>query len=377
MYSEVKNLSQEDLLAFDPRHLLRDGERDCCCPLCGHEKSVDASHRSLSYNTHSGLWRCARCGGRGLLREWQKNRESESDMSLLNRARSRQSLRKRMAIETPVSAPVHTVEKENNWRDHLRDLLPLNGGLGEIYLQKARHLPSLLCHIAGVRFAPRFFGRPAVLFPIRDGEGSLVAAQGRYIDGRDNPRMRTVGERKRGMFLASQGLWTENKTPETVAVTEAPIDALTLTFAGMPQAVALCGCEGIPEWFRVRCAFKTVYAAFDADDAGEKASIVLATSLRPLGATVLRLRPEGAKDWNALLVQNGWEKMFRGLLEATSIEPCYDSIFLDELCEAAVCYSNPDESERIADAFSQNSLVNCETLARHILSIRETEVRRL
>lgn len=89
-----------------------------------------------------------------------------------------------------------------------------------------------------------------------------------------------------------------------LGLVEAPIDALSLAVCGVP-AVALCGCEGLPDWLRMRCAFQTVIAAFDADDPGDEAARVLASDLRRVRGRVLGLRPVGAKDGNAALLSRG------------------------------------------------------------------------
>ena len=60
----------------------------------------------------------------------------------------------------------------------------------------------------------------------------------------------------------------------TLAVWEAPIDALSLAEAGLPT-IALCGVNpGIcwPDWLPKRPRFRTVYFAFDTDAGGEDAA---------------------------------------------------------------------------------------------------------
>lgn len=186
--------------------------------------------------------------------------------------------------------------------------------------------------------------------------------------------MRTMGERKKGVFVATPEIWAEGATPDTIIVTEAPFDALSLAFAGLPWAVALCGAEGVPEWLRSRAAFKTVYAAFDADDAGDRASALLWELLRPLGATVQRLRPQGAKDWNAILQQQGWAALYRGLSPLFPEAQCYNSGFLDELCQAGFLHLPDDPTEKndeaVWQAFEKSGLMHCGPLAQQALTMR-------
>ena len=49
-----------------------------------------------------------------------------------------------------------------------------------------------LAHRAGARYSASWYGRPAVVFPVRDQAGNLVAAQGRLIDGR-TPKVLSAG----------------------------------------------------------------------------------------------------------------------------------------------------------------------------------------
>jgi len=108
---------------------------------------------------------------------------------------------------------------------------------------------------------------------------------------------------------------------------EAPIDALSLAVCGVP-AVALCGCEGLPDWLRMRCAFQTVIAAFDADDPGDEAT------------RVLRLRPVGAKDWNAALLSRGADDLRTWLTQELA----------QELASVALTTATDTETENTTEA---------------------------
>lgn len=111
-----------------------------------------------------------------------------------------------------------------------------------------------VCQCAKVKWSPSWLGRPAVVFPIYDDKGALVAAQGRYTDGREDPKARTLGRKKRGVFLTGD-FWEQVRKGAPVILTEAPIDALSLSACGFP-ALALCGRSGWPQWLPIKCAFK-------------------------------------------------------------------------------------------------------------------------
>jgi DNA primase len=147
----------------------------------------------------------------------------------------------------------------------------------------------------GVRFSADCYGRPAVLFPLCDQAGAVVACNGRHTDGRDNPKAHSGGA-KRAVVFATPGALTAAQ----LVLVEAPIDALSLAAVGVP-AVALCGTSG-PAWLPAQAVLRPVALAFDADAAGDQAAAQLRQLLASVGATVTRWRPEGAKDWNELLL---------------------------------------------------------------------------
>jgi len=315
-------LSLEELKTFDP-HAPQGTRRRFCCPLCGQGKSKDGSHRCLSVESATGLWKCFRCEADGQLRDnWsEKSRQSrEGVQRALGHAfgLSRPALPVSLSVSFEVVAPPSTTpellaplqppasQRSPNVSIALQGLQPLEGSRGEAYL-RGRGLPLEVCQSAKVKWSPSWLKRPAVVFPIYDDEGTLVAAQGRYIDGREDPKARTLGRKKSGVFLTS-GFWEQVRKGAPVIITEAPIDALSLSACGFP-ALALCGKSGWPQWLPIQCAFKEVVIAFDGDAAGESGAIKLSPILDALGAKVRRLVPEAAKDWNEMLEKRGKEQL--------------------------------------------------------------------
>ena len=281
-------LSLAELEAFDPQ-APAGARRRFYCPLCGQDKAKDAAHRCLSVETATGLWKCFRCDASGRLSEKWENRENR-------RARTTQALKQHFALNTPVSKT--EAETPKPWREHLKGLQPLSQSAGEKYLA-GRGISLEIAQAAGTKFSRNWLGRPAVVFPIRDAQGKLVAAQGRYCDGREDPKTRTVGPKKEGAFFTSD-FWNEIRRGAPIIITEAPIDALSIAMCGFPT-LALCGKSGAPSWLARHCAFQTVWLAFDADDAGEKGAMKLGNQLSLFGAKPKRLLPHRAKDWNEVL----------------------------------------------------------------------------
>jgi hypothetical protein len=276
----------------------------------------------LSCNTTTGVWHCYRCETGGKLREHWTERPR-----LSRREHEAQARRQRRAAYdlTPRATPEPAAQAEvDNWREHLADLRDLASTPGADYLAR-RGIPLDLAVAAGVRYAPAWYGRrPAVVFPALDRAGELVAAQGRYIDGRDDPKTRTTGPAKAGTFHVSsivngREYGPRDKVAPAVIVTEAPIDALSLAAAGYP-ALALFGAGMRPPWLHTACGLRRVLLAFDADDTGDSAASELRALLESYGATCERLRPDGGKDWNELLLTLGADGL-ADLLAAPVLAP--------------------------------------------------------
>lgn len=300
MTPDTPRLSLADLENHDP-HAPRGGrERRFACPFCGNDKPKDAAHRSVSANAESGAWFCWRCKASGKLTEHWIDRPATS-----RRERTRAALSRAFESAPPFALPAPsatpTPDKAHELRAQLHGLQRLDGTHGAAYLER-RGVALDVARLAGARFAPSFFGRAAVAFPLRDRDGQLVAVNARHLSG--TPKSRSAGLKSVGIFAGPVNIGgrvfgpLDADTPAVVIV-EAPADALSLAMAGVP-ALAFCGTSG-PDWLPKACAFRRVLLGFDADEAGDRAADELAPTLASLGARPERFRPEGAKDWNELI----------------------------------------------------------------------------
>jgi DNA primase len=155
-------------------------------------------------------------------------------------------------------------------------------------------------------------GRCAVVFPLHDPAGELVAANARYLgdEGRERaagpggPKTRTIGDRVLGAF-ATPGAW-DARVADPLVLVEGPCDALALHAAGTP-AVALVGTRP-PVWLARRAFGRRVAVALDADPEGDRAAAELRAALESFGALrVTRWRVpniQGVKDFGD--VAKGW-----------------------------------------------------------------------
>lgn len=325
-------LSLAELEAFDPRAPKKDPERDYCCPLCGHVKRKDAAHRCLSVNTRTGAWKCHRCGASGLLAEFHTERKAPS-----RQARARRDLHRFAALPDEGRALDQAAGgKRQCWREEIRNQRDLAGTPGAAYLA-GRGIDVGLAHRAGVHYQAAFYGRPAVVFPIRDQAGRLVAAQGRRLAADAKPKALTCGPVGAGVFATPGAL-----EAEPLVITEAPLDALSLAVSGLP-AVALCGTSLRP-WLLPQLAWRRVLLAFDADERGDQAAKEWTAALRQFGARVERLRPgAGAKDWNDVLTTDGADALRAALppMEAPSAAP----VAREEAPRSLSLEEGPDEDD--------------------------------
>jgi hypothetical protein len=290
-------LTLATLEAFDPYAPPGSSERRFCCPLpaCG-DKRIDATHRSLTVNMTTGLWTCHRCHAAGCLLEFVTNRP------VGRRVRGVAAARRAFALRPePCPAP----PSASTWQVQWKTTLPLAASRAADYLA-GRGLPVDLASAAGVRWAPDWCGRPAVVFPMRDQQGTIIAANGRYIDGRSDPKTRTLGPRSLGVFT----VLPDALQADPLVLVEGPADCLALAAVGVP-AIALVA-TAAPHWLVIRAALRRVLIALDADDrqkpAVAQALAKLHAALAALGARCKRLRPAGDDDWAADLKRLGPER---------------------------------------------------------------------
>jgi Toprim-like len=194
----------------------------------------------------------------------------------------------------PSRRPLRPNERANgDWLAELSSAMPIEHTLGADYLM-SRGVSPERAGASDVLFGTKFFGRPAVLFPLQDLHGHRVGVHGRYLDTR-HPRMRSAGNRRDGVFITA-----DPGGASAVAISEAPIDALSVHQLAGIQAIALCGTSW-PNWLVTAVASRHVFIAFDADPPGDTAAVNLGKALGNSGVEYSRLRPVGVKDWNEAL----------------------------------------------------------------------------
>ena len=149
--------------------------------------------------------------------------------------------------------------------------------------------------------------RGNAVFLCRDIRGRVTGAElvgtRRMADGRRFRGLAPGTRRSAGGFR----IGPEETEPRRGAafLAESAIDALSALSLGVGGLVSFYAsaagiCRRLPDWLH-DAGLVTIVCGFDADAAGDAASAALAASDR----RVRRIRPDGAKDWNALLRRDG------------------------------------------------------------------------
>lgn len=302
--SESDPLSLADLERYDPQPQARGDSLHYLCPFCGDDYKRDNAHRKLRVWPR-GAWYCVRCGRRGLLDEHKTPRDAADPL----RPR-RHRPPPRCAPPPPREPSPAKMDEDARKRETLCRLwaaaLPLDApeaAQGAAYLA-GRGIPLRAAQAARVRFAEDWYGRPSVVFPVQDGAGRLVAAEGRYTDGRADPKGRSAGPKSRGVFEAMPGALAA----DGVTLCEGPITALSVAACGFP-ALALCG-HVVRPWVVRRLALRDVFVSLDWHEAGaEENGAAACRALAALGARAFRLAPPAGNDWNDYLQARGLDAM--------------------------------------------------------------------
>ena len=304
------------LRGFDSRFSECGEEERYCCPLpdCAG-KPLDREHQSLSVNKTTGLWICHRCRTSGMLTDFwihrytsQKRGIRQNPNFVLSKGiESKPPIISELTSNAVTIAPTYSVEPsaEPNMftleeggvyiegftttgvRSTDAERFLLQRGFSSQYIRSLADI---------VEFSPDWYGRAAIVVRLQNQSGVVVAWQGRHLDNKEI-KSRSRGPVKEGVFRTPGALKSD-----PFVICEAPLDALSLHQVGLPS-IALCGTAG-RDWLANELAWKRVALAFDTDDAGDVAAQRWGSMLAPYGAKVLRFRPEGAKDWNEILMQS-------------------------------------------------------------------------
>ncbi len=168
-----------------------------------------------------------------------------------------------------------------------------------------------------------FFAR-RILFPIKDPFGRPIAFSGRkfheatfggkYINSPDTPLFR----KSRVLFGLSECRRQMAKSRQAVIV-EGQVDALRLIVGGMEIACAPLGTAFGEDHARElqKLGVRTIYLAFDSDDAGHQAAIKAGHTCLQLALDIRVIELEAGCDPDTLICQGGIEAFEEAFQKAT------------------------------------------------------------
>ena len=275
MSSDKGETLTEAMLASLPAHLrptragkyLRAG-----CPFHGSN-----SQRSLSIDAETGRFQCFSCGAWGYTErardDWKASHQGTSYKSPPWQPTARLE-RLRPAGEAPAPLENEWLERLAEWRKALPEAAE--------YLAERRIPLDLVERLGG---GVGYFGQARrLVLPHTEPQGRIVSLYGRRIDGGETFKHYHLGERPKG-FLNAQAV-----NGAEVWLTEGAFDALALMAAGIPNAAAVFGVNGIRwDWLK---GVRRIVLALDADDAGRKAILEHARQALMRGVEVLAVMPE-------------------------------------------------------------------------------------
>jgi DNA primase catalytic core len=169
-----------------------------------------------------------------------------------------------------------------------------------------------------------------LVVPVRDVAGDIQQLYGRRID-------KTVPKENRHLYLARPlagvfnaaalglGLARPNGCPpREIILTESLLDALTFYRHGMEAVTCTYGTANFSDelFEAIRTAkIESVKLAFDADEAGEKATSKAADRLRKIGIECHQIKLPWGSDANAYALDQGGEALRRAVNQACWLGP--------------------------------------------------------
>ncbi len=187
----------------------------------------------------------------------------------------------------------------------LKASVPLANTVGEIYLRE-RGLrppwPASLRYHSGLRHSATGLLLPSLLGCFRAWPSPQIVGLQRIFLRADGMQKAPVSNNKMSLGKCNGGaVWLAPWGEEEIAISEGIEDGLTVQQqAGLPTA-ACCGTSGLISLV-LPDAVKSVLIAADNDEPGQKVAARAAARFRKEGRQVRIATPEGAKDFNELLM---------------------------------------------------------------------------
>ncbi len=233
-------------------------------------------------------------------------------------------------------------------------------------------------------FIDRF--RKRLMFPIQDERGRIIAFGGRVLDDSKpkyiNSPENIVYSKGRHLF----GLYAAKKVPQKkMLIVEGYMDTISLHQRGITNVVASLGTAMTEAQGRLlRKSSEQVIVGYDADGAGQTATIRGLEILQNLGCDVRILQIEGAKDPDEFIVKYGPERLkkymdnaislvefkIKNLKKDLNLDVANDKIkFLTEIAKELAKVNNSIEKEVYIDKIALDYKISKEAIYAEINKI--------
>jgi len=231
------------------------------------------------------------------------------------------------------------------------------------------------------RYIDRFRNR--LMFPILDVRNKVIAFGGRVLD---DSKPKYINSPENIVYSKGRNLFAMNivktQRPKTIIIVEGYMDAISLHQRGINNAVASLGTALTEAQGRLlRRSCEKVIIGYDADGAGQAATLRGLEILNNLGCDIRILQIEGAKDPDEFVVKYGPERFQKYVDKAISLvefkikmlkkdlnlDIVNDKIkFLNEIAKILSRVENNMEREIYIDKISKEYTVSKEAIYSEI-----------
>lgn len=231
------------------------------------------------------------------------------------------------------------------------------------------------------RYIDRYRNR--LMFPIFDVRNKVIGFGGRVLD---DSKPKYINSPENIVYSKGRNLFAMNivkpQRPKTIIMVEGYMDAISLHQRGINNAVASLGTALTEAQGRLlRRSCEKVIIGYDADGAGQAATLRGLEILNNLGCDIRILQIEGAKDPDEFVVKYGPEKFQKYVDKAISLvefkvkmlkkelnlEVVNDKIkFLNEVAKILSKVENNMEREVYIDKISSEYMVSKEAIYSEI-----------
>lgn len=188
-----------------------------------------------------------------------------------------------------------------------------DGKLGEIVSEADR---TELVRVGVLRRDGSEHFERCIVIPLFDEASNVVGFYGRRIEAGSSPAHLYLPGPHQG--LANR--MSAKVYRDSLVLTEAVLDALSLACVGVQNAIPCYGVNGFTEEHEKLLRderVQEVVIAFDADEAGRKGAVGLKERLVTLGLKVLVIEPDTGKDWNDWAIAGGTAEAFVALIASS------------------------------------------------------------